>query len=63
MNDDLVERLRTRAAIRRKIREAEGPHEDRIANLCDEAADRIEYYEKTLSNLNSELEFPWSFDE
>lgn len=40
---DLVERLRKRAEIRRKIREEKyDPSPDRIADLCDEAANEIE---------------------
>jgi hypothetical protein len=47
----LVGRLRTRAIIRRSIRkraekhEGKEPQEDKIADLCDEAADRIEELE------------------
>ena len=44
----LVERLRTRAKIRREIRKRDASDPDvfdRIADLCDEAADRIEELE------------------
>lgn len=45
----LVERLRIRATIRRNIpgrRSVQEGREDRLANLLDEAADRIEYLEQ-----------------
>lgn len=45
MSDDLVYRLRMRAAIRRQISTRKSVQEgrpDRIANLLDEAADEID---------------------
>jgi hypothetical protein len=42
MNDDLIERLQTRASIRRKMRLArDGVGKDRISDLLDEAANEI----------------------
>lgn len=49
MKDDLVERLRKRAEIRRQIPTRKSVQEnkpDRIADLLEEAADRIERLEK-----------------
>ena len=41
--EDLVERLRNRAIIRRKLRlSREGHERDRIADVLEEAADKIE---------------------
>ena len=48
----LVERLRTRAAIRRNIKDRKSVQEgkpDRIADLLEESADRLEAYEEHLS--------------
>lgn len=48
MNTDLVSRLRKRAEIRRQIPTRKSVQEgqpDRIADLLEEAADRIEYLE------------------
>lgn len=48
----LVERLRTRASIRRNIKDRKSVQEgkpDRIADLLEEAADRIEGYEEHIS--------------
>lgn len=50
-HDDLVERLRKRAEIRRQIPTRKSVQEgkpDRLAELLDEAADRIELLERTL---------------
>jgi len=47
--ESLVERLRKRAEIRRQIptrKSVQNGEPDRIANLLDEAADRIEELEK-----------------
>jgi len=47
--ESLIERLRKRAAIRRQIstrKSVQNGEPDRIANLLDEAADRIEELEK-----------------
>ena len=49
MEEDLVFRLRKRAEIRRQITDRKSVQEgkpDRIAELLDEAADRIEKLEK-----------------
>lgn len=49
MNDDLVYRLRKRAEIRRQIpgrKSVEEGTPDRIADLLEEAANRIELLEK-----------------
>lgn len=46
--DDLANRLRTRATIRRKAKGRKSVQEgkpDRLADLLDEAASRIEYLE------------------
>lgn len=46
-DQSLVERLRTRASIRRNIKDRKSVQEgkpDRIADLLEEAADRIEGY-------------------
>jgi len=51
MNEDLIERLRKRAEIRRQIQSRKSVQEgkpDRIADLLEEAADEIE-------ELNSEI--------
>lgn len=50
-NQTLVERLRIRAQIRRNIpnrRSVQEGREDRLANLLDEAADRIQELEEKL---------------
>jgi hypothetical protein len=50
MNDDLVYRLRKRAEIRRQIpgrKSVEEGERDRIADLLEEAANRIELLEKS----------------
>ena len=39
---DIVENLRTRAMIRRAIPRAKEGERDRIADMCEEAADEIE---------------------
>lgn len=47
--ESLIERLRKRAEIRRQIstrKSVQNGEPDRIANLLDEAADRIEELEK-----------------
>lgn len=52
--DDLVQRLRMRAYIRRSIKERKSVQEgkpDRIADILDEAASRIESLEKELNPL------------
>lgn len=43
MNDTLIERLRKRAEIRRKIPRGES---DRISDILEEAANRIEELER-----------------
>lgn len=51
VNQDLVSRLRIRAAIRRNIQHRKSVQEgtpDRIASLLDEAADKIEFFEKSV---------------
>lgn len=50
----LIERLRKRAEIRRSIPRAEP---DRIADICEEAADEIERLEKELAAAKDR--FPW----
>ena len=42
MKQDIVENLRTRAAIRRSIPRAKPGETDRIADMCEEAAAEIE---------------------
>ena len=54
----LVERLRTRAAIRRNIKDRKSVQEgkpDRIADLLEEAADEIESLHREIEYLHSEL--------
>jgi hypothetical protein len=49
MNDDLIYRLRKRAEIRRQIptrKSVQNNEPDRIADLLEEAANRIEELEK-----------------
>ena len=51
MNDDLVERLRKRAEIRRQIQTRKSVQEnkpDRLADLLEEAAERIVTLEEKL---------------
>lgn len=59
MKQDIVENLRTRAGIRRSIPRAKPGERDRIADLCEEAADEIEQlrarireYERTHTPLS-----------
>ena len=52
----LVEKLRTRASIRRNIKERKSVQEgkpDRIANLLEEAAEEIERLESTIEMYRS----------
>ena len=54
----LVERLRIRASIRRNNKERKSVQEgkpDRISDLLEEAADEIEYLERHIGYLNSDL--------
>lgn len=54
-NEDLVYRLRKRAEIRRNISTRKSVQEgkpDRIANLLEEAADRIEDLEDQIDYIN-----------
>lgn len=54
----LVERLRTRASIRRNIKDRKSVQEgkpDRIADLLEEAADEIESLHREIEYLHSEL--------
>lgn len=53
-SDDLVERLRKRAAIRRPIPRGEP---DRISDILEEAANRIEELESEVSELESEVRY------
>lgn len=53
MNESLVERLRKRAEIRRKIPRGEP---DRIADLLEEAAEEIQWYEAELSMYRDDVE-------
>ena len=41
MKQDIIDNLRTRAEIRRKIPRAKEGGVDRIADMCEEAADEI----------------------
>lgn len=54
IKQDIVINLRTRAAIRRKIPRAKDGEVDRIAEMCDEAADEIERL-RSLVELLQEL--------
>ena len=52
----LVEKLRTRASIRRSIKDRKSVQEgkpDRIANLLEEAAEEIERLESTIEMYRS----------
>lgn len=54
MKDDLVERLRKRAEIRRQIdtrKSVQNNEPDRIADLLEEAADQLEKYTKVLEEI------------
>jgi len=58
MNNDLVYRLRKRAEIRRGIttrKSVQNNEPDRIADLLDEAADRLEMLEQECSALRQQL--------
>ena len=53
--DDLVDRLRKRAAIRRQIptrKSVQNNEPDRIADLLEEAADEIEFLNRELDNFH-----------
>ncbi len=55
----LVEKLRTRAAIRRSIKDRKSVQEgkpDRIANLLEEAANEIEELKAVISGLCGQIE-------
>lgn len=55
----LIERLRTRAEIRRAIPTRKSVQEgasDRLSDLLDEAANRIEYLEVERNYLSMEIE-------
>ena len=55
MTDDLVYRLRKRAEIRRQIatrKSVANGEPDRISDLLEETADRIEKLEEILRSLN-----------
>jgi hypothetical protein len=58
---DIVEKLRFRAEIRRKIgRKADGK-EDRIAQICDAAADEIERLREALYDAELDIQnLEWS---
>ena len=49
---DIVEKLRIRAHLRRRIR---GSDRDNIADLCESAADEIEDLRDSLSNYRDDL--------
>ena len=58
MKDDLIERLRTRAEIRRQIltrKSVQNNEPDRISDLLEESADRIEAYRKLINSYRSLL--------
>ena len=52
----LIEELRTRALIRRSIPRVPAPGTDRIADLCDRAAARIERLEQNILILGGSLD-------
>ena len=55
----LVEKLRTRASIRRSIKDRKSVQEgkpDRIANLLEEAADEIERKDNMINGLLEHIE-------
>ena len=56
----LVEKLRTRASIRRSIKDRKSVQEgkpDRIANLLEEAANRLESYEEHIALCESHIDY------
>lgn len=58
MKDDLVERLRTRATIRRQIptrKSVQNNEPDRLSDLLEEAADRIDSYHKLINSYRGLL--------
>lgn len=55
--DDLIYRLRTRAEIRRQIttrKSVQNNEPDRIAELLEEAADKLTKYEQVLQSIANE---------
>jgi hypothetical protein len=52
---DIVENLRTRAAIRRSIPRAKDGKPDRIADLCEEAANEIERLRAKVARLQADV--------
>ena len=58
MYTDLIERLRTRAHIRRQISTRKSVQEgapDRLSDLLDEAAEALECQQKLIENTKSAL--------
>ena len=56
----LVEKLRTRASIRRNIKDRKSVQEgkpDRIADLLEESAEKLEAYEKHIVLCESHIEY------
>ena len=51
---DILEKLKTRADIRRKIGRTKDGKPDRIADTCDEAAGTIERLRQTIIDLEDE---------
>lgn len=59
VNEDIVDRLRKRAEIRRQIpgrKSVQEGKEDKIADLLDEAADEISFLRRDVSNLEYYME-------
>jgi len=59
MEETLIQRLRKRAEIRRQIKTRKSVQEnapDRISDLLEEAANRIEELENLVGNLRDDIE-------
>ena len=54
---DLTERLRKRASIRRSIPRAKDGQSDRISDILEEAADRIDYLEEEVRQVRSQADW------
>lgn len=58
MKDDLIERLRKRAEIRRQIptrKSVQNNEPDRLADLLEEAATRLEAYKRLINSYKGLL--------
>lgn len=55
MIEDIVEKLRIRAKIRRSIPRAKAGEIDRISDLCEEAANEIERLQMLVVDLEDQI--------